>query len=119
MDVSGQAHPREEEGLRIAGWIPRLETRDSSLESGRIILPRDLSVVQDCRCHYRQRRLFLKGSARLPPGLPGFMQRSMYLCNPSKLRHLSFAQGGPLSAVTTAIEREKDMTRMLYGSQTS
>jgi hypothetical protein len=42
----------------------------------------------------------------------------MDLCNPSKLCHLSFAQGGLLSAVTTAIEREKDLTRMLDGSQT-
>ncbi len=63
--------------------------------------------------------LFLKGWARLRPDLPGFMQRSMYLCDPSKLRHLSFAQCDPSSAVTTVIEREKDLTRMLYGRATS
>ena len=60
-----------------------------------------------------------QGNDSPPSRLPGFHAGIDDLCNPSELCPLSSAQAGPLSARTTAITREKDLTRMLYGSQTS
>jgi hypothetical protein len=59
-----------------------------------------------------------KGVGSPPSRIPSF-HAEIDLCNPAQLCHLSLAQGGLLSAATAAIERAKDLTRMLDGSQTS